>query len=221
MVKVYIAEVSPLADDSLYRKLYERAPVDRRTKADSFLFQKDKMLSIGAWTLLCHALQQEGITEFSVGLYENGKPYLAGKSDVYFNLSHSGRMVMCAVAEQEVGCDVEQKGSLDPALAEYAMTAEEWKRIYSSQDPGEQEEMFFRLWTLKESYMKAAGAGMRLAPDSFGISFDNGRLSVHGHENDWDYFFKEYQLDDGYCYACCSLSEQFAAEMIRVDLKKL
>lgn len=106
MVKVYIAEVSPLADDSLYRKLYERAPVDRRTKTDSFLFQKDKMLSIGAWSLLCHALQQEGITEFSVGLHENGKPYLAGKSDVYFNLSHSGCMVMCAVAEQEVGWGV-------------------------------------------------------------------------------------------------------------------
>lgn len=221
MVKVYIAEVSPLADDSLYRKLYERAPVDRRTKADSFLFQKDKMLSIGAWTLLCYALGQEGITEFSVGLHENGKPYLVGRPELCFNLSHSGRMAMCAVAEQEVGCDVEQRATLDPALAEHVMTAEERGRIYSSQDPGEQEEMFFRLWTLKESYMKAVGAGMQLAPDSFGISFENGRISVRGHENDWDYFFKEYQLDDGYCYTCCSLSERFADDMTRVDLREL
>lgn len=120
-----------------------------------------------------------------------------------------------------MGCDVEQKAPVAPALAEYVMTAEERKRIYSSQDPGEQEEMFFRLWTLKESYMKADGAGMQLAPDSFGISFDNGRLSVCGRKIDRNFFLKEYHMDDGYCYACCSLSERFADDMTRVDLRKV
>lgn len=208
-------------DDYLYSKLYERASLDRRAKADSFLFQKDKILSIGAWSLLCHALQKEGIMKFSVELHENRKPYLVGMPDLYFNLSHSERMVMCAVAEQEVGCDVEKKTTLDPTLAEYVMTAEELKQIYSSKDHQKQEEMFFRIWTLKESYMKATGLGMKLAPQTFGISFDTGKISVCDQNNDRNYFFKEYHLDEGYCYSCCSLSERFAEDVIRVNLKEI
>lgn len=208
-------------DDHLYRELYERASYDRRAKADSFRFRKDKILSIGVWSLLCYALQKEGIMKFSVEVNENGKPCLAGIPDICFSLSHSGCMAMCALAEQEVGCDVEKKEALDPALAEYAMTKEELKRIYSLKDPQKQEEMFFRIWTLKESYMKATGLGMRLAPHDFEISFTAEKISVCNPKNDRRYFLKEYYPDDGYCYSCCSLSEQFAKDMIRVDLKKL
>lgn len=221
MVKVYAAEVSPLMDDRLYRKLYDRAPFDRRAKADRFRFQKDKLLSIGVWSLLCHALQEEGIPKFTVEQRENSKPYLAGVPGLYFNLSHSERMVMCAVAELEVGCDVEKKTAIDPALAEYTMTAGERERIYSFQECSEQEEMFFRIWTLKESYMKATGLGMKLAPVTFGMTFDDGTIGIRGQENSRKYFFKEYNLNDGYCYSCCSASERFMEDIIKVDLKEL
>ena len=55
---------------------------------------------------------------------------------------------------KEVGCDVEKKAVFHRELAEYVMTAYEIGKIYGLERDTEQQEMFFRLWTLKESYMK-------------------------------------------------------------------
>lgn len=221
MVKVYIADVSSLRDEQIYRSLYESADLERRLKADSYVFQKDKMLSIGAWSLLRYALKKEGIREIFVRTHKNNKPYLVGNPNLHFNLSHSEQMVMCAIADKETGCDVEKRTAFDPALAEYVMTEDELKRIYSFKDQQEQEEMFLRLWTLKESYMKATGFGMELMPQAFGISFHEGEIRVCGRKDDREYFFKEYHLNDGYCYSCCSLSGIFCDDMIKIDLVKV
>ena len=221
MVKVYIADTSPLTDTHLYRHLYESANAKRRLKADRFLFQKDKMLSIGAWTLLCYALKEEGIREFSIENRQNNKPYLAGLSDLYFNLSHSGHMVMCAIADNEVGCDVEEKTSFDSSLAEAVMTKEELHLIYQKKEYAEQMEMFFRLWTLKESYMKATGLGMELAPHTFGISLDSRGISLCRQKDEKKYSFKEYHLDNGYCYSCCALKNKISEHLLNIDLSSL
>ena len=55
MVKVYFAEVSALSDEHIFDQLYKNADLERRIKTDKFCFKKDKMLSIGAWTLLRYA----------------------------------------------------------------------------------------------------------------------------------------------------------------------
>ena len=85
---------------------------------------------------------------------------------------------MCVVADKEVGCDVERRTEFDRALASYVMTKQEIQQIYGLDSEAEQQEMFFRLWTLKESYMKATGFGIGLEPGIFGIKMEKGSISV-------------------------------------------
>lgn len=221
MVKVYIADATVLKDEQLYRRLYTGLDVSRRAKADRFRFEKDKRLSVAAGALLQYALQMENVREPFIEVTPNGKPYLAGEERLYFNLSHSEGMVMCAIAEKEVGCDVEKKAVLDRRLAEYVMTEYELERIYGFERDTEQQEMFFRLWTLKESYMKATGLGIRLEPKSFGMIARKDKVKVTPPVDEREFYFKEYFVDDGYCYSCCSLSEMFCDTMTEVALGEI
>ena len=218
MVKVYIANVTVLKDEDLYRKLYARLDAERRAKADRFRFPKDRRLSVGAGALLMYALQKENVGNVSIEVKPTGKPYLAGKESLFFNLSHSENMVMCAVADKEVGCDVERTTEFDGALASYVMTRQELQQIYGLESEAKQQEMFFRLWTLKESYMKATGLGIRLEPGNFGMKVEKESISVIPPVDEREFYFKGYYMDDGYCYSCCSLSDEFSEGMTKVDL---
>lgn len=218
MVKVYIADATELKEKNLYNRLYMDLDIARRAKTDRFLFHKDKRLSVAAGALLQIALQMEHVRNPAIKVTPYGKPYLSGIDRLYFNLSHSEEMVMCAIAEKEVGCDVEKMAVLDRKLAEYVMTEYELDQIYGLKRGKEQQELFFRLWTLKESYMKATGLGFRLEPKSFSMVVQQGYLRAIPPADEQEFRFKEYFLDDGYCYSCCSLSEEFCDAMKKIEL---
>ncbi len=218
---MYVADVTILQDEKIYKKLYTRLDAERRTKADRFRFPKDRRLSVGAGALLMYALQKENIGNVSIEVKQDGKPYLAGKENLFFNLSHSENMVMCAVADKEVGCDVERKTEFDRALASYVMTRQELQQIYGLESEAKQQEMFFRLWTLKESYMKATGLGIGLEPGTFGMKVEKECISVIPPVDERIFYFKAYYADDGYCYSCCSLSDEFSEGMTKVDLGEI
>ncbi|MCI6714590.1 MAG: 4'-phosphopantetheinyl transferase superfamily protein [Lachnospiraceae bacterium] len=218
---MYIADVTILQDEEIYKQLYAHLDEERRVKTDRFRFPKDRRLSVGAGALLIYALQKENVGNVSIEVKPTGKPYLAGKENLFFNLSHSENMVMCVVADKEVGCDVERRTEFDRALASYVMTKQELQQIYGLDSEAEQQEMFFRLWTLKESYMKATGFGIGLEPGTFGIKMEKGSISVIPPVDEREFFFKEYYADDGYCYSCCSLSDTFSEGMTKVDLGEI
>ena len=126
---------------------------------------------------------------------------------------------MCAIAEKEVGCDVEKQAVLERRVAEYVMTKYELGQIYGFDRDREQREMFFRHWTLKESYMKATGLGIRLEPKKFCMLIREDGIKVMPPVDEREFHFKEYFMDDGYCYSCCSLEELFCDTMTEVELQ--
>jgi 4'-phosphopantetheinyl transferase len=88
-----------------------------------------------------------------------GKPVLKGEL-LNFNLSHSGDVAVCAVAEREVGVDVEriQPELAQPWIAEQFFTPEEARHIRAL--PLQQRcQQFFECWTRKEALLKAMGLG--------------------------------------------------------------
>lgn len=88
-----------------------------------------------------------------------GKPTVAG---IEFNLSHSGDLGVCAIAEgRRVGVDVEASREIPEALelADRWLAPEE-RALVVGAAPGDRSEAFLRMWTRREAHAKALGVGI-------------------------------------------------------------
>ena len=163
MIKVACCNVSDLNLPYAYKLL----PENRKQKVDRFRFEKDKKLSAGAYLLLDKLLKEEGITHpvYKTGKY--GKAYISNMKNIHFNLSHSGKMVACAISDTEVGVDIEYTDpTIDLNIAKNYFYNSEYENIMKSEKPSDE---FFKFWVLKESYMKYTGLGFNLELNSFEI----------------------------------------------------
>jgi 4'-phosphopantetheinyl transferase len=144
---------------------------EERQRAASFRFDKDRaQYVLGKRMLrsvLARALELDQVdVRFEPGPF--GKPALAGPAagtDITFNLSHSGRWVLCALARgRRVGVDVEREreGMEYVGLAERFFCPREIGLLTTGPDP-ETRRLFFKYWTLKEAYLKAEGSGLSIS----------------------------------------------------------
>ena len=153
------------------KRAYDAVPKDRQDKIDFFRFEKDKKLSAGAYLLLKKLLLEENITNPLFKIEKYGKAYISNFENIYFNLSHSGKMVLCAISDREVGVDIEYiDHEIDLNIAQHYFYNKEYESIMNSQNPADE---FFKYWVLKESYMKYTGLGMNLKLDSFEIKIED------------------------------------------------
>jgi 4'-phosphopantetheinyl transferase len=112
---------------------------------------------------------EPGAIEFGYG--RQGKPELAGAGP-RFNLAHSGGWVLVGVSGSgPVGVDVErvrEMPDLEAVMERFFAPGE--VRAIRSLPEAERKAAFFACWTRKEAYIKAVGAGLSLALDSFEVS---------------------------------------------------
>ena len=171
MTRLLLADVTPLEEPEVYARAYAGCSAERRSAADIFRFGKDRCLSIGAALLLDRGLAAYGLRErdmvYGYGAYE--KPFFINAQDIHFSISHSGNKVAVAFSDSEVGCDIEMIGDADLTLAQMFFSRSEYESLLSIGEEHERRRAFFRCWTLKESYMKAVGKGMNMAPESFTV----------------------------------------------------
>ena len=102
------------------------------------------------------------------GTEGDGKPVLAGERGVEFNLSHSGEIVVYAVAvSRPVGIDVEHLRSVPRAveLAHRFLSPEESEAIASAPQERRDRE-FLSSWVRREAYAKARGTSIWRALES-------------------------------------------------------
>lgn len=173
--------------------------------------QSGKCLSLGVGILLHKALADIGITnepdEAELNKYE--KPYYKEYPNVHFSLSHSGKMAMCVMAEALVGCDVEQVRDKNRDIAERFFTEEENQFIKAQPHSAEQKDMFFRLWTLKESFIKCIGTGLSTPLNEFSIIPEPEKITLTQSISSSEYNFVEINLDDGYKYSVCIKNQTY------------
>lgn len=103
---------------------------------------------------------------FSKGLY--GKPMicrsLGDGRQIYFNLTHTRDMVAVAISRSNnLGVDAELiEDSMDFMEICFDNFAADECQLFDQLPNGKQKELFYKLWTLKESYLKARGEGLLL-----------------------------------------------------------
>ena len=91
--------------------------------------------------------------DYNIEYAGNGKPVYSGL-DTYFNLSHAGNYVVCAVSDKAVGVDIERQRKNVIRVAKRFFTQAECDWI------GDDSLRFARIWTLKEAYAKLTGDGI-------------------------------------------------------------
>ena len=207
---VYAANVDALADEKLYAAAFLAASDQRREKTLRLRSARDRRLSLGVELLLRKGLLDLGLDtkNLTYGLGENGKPFLRRPEGVCFNLSHSGSCVLCAISPWEVGCDVQRITAIRPGIAERFFAPRERELLMACEDRQEQRELFFRIWALKESYMKLTGLGMRLGLSEFAVDPKENCVVTTRDGIRQPVFFREYEIDGDYrCAVCCRQSE--------------
>jgi 4'-phosphopantetheinyl transferase len=163
----HIAALASLLDDA------------ERTRAARFRFARDRDRFIARRGQLRLLLAEHGAGDPAAIRYtENayGKPALADRPDLRFNLSHSAGLALCAVATGgEVGCDIEWR---DPELADAQVAKRlfgpgEWS-AFEALPAAQRTAGFFNCWTRKEAFIKAIGLGVSHPLDSFEVTLVPG-----------------------------------------------
>ena len=164
-VQVYYADRRTLSIDAV--DALTTADDRRRFAASTSARRRAEYLAGRA--LLRHALAQytgEDASSFQIEVSPAGKPECTFGPAI--SVSHSGDIVVCAVAEGTVGVDVEagHARETEEIAARYFTPAEaRWIA-------GDSATRFRMLWVLKEAYLKAVGVGIAGGLDSLDCRID-------------------------------------------------
>ena len=111
-----------------------------------------------------------------------GKPYLAD-GRLFFNTSHSGKLALLAVANRELGVDLEKVRHLESlhAIARRHFSSGEFAALEALPEAA-RVLAFYRCWTRKEAYIKALGEGLAIALDTFDVSVDERPAFLACHD---------------------------------------
>ena len=154
----------------LYRKLY----LDTIPQGERHLAEHE-----AAHDLLSEGLKRLNFPSMEVQYTDNGKPYFDG-NPVYFSFSHSGGVVVCALADTLIGVDVEvirpKKIDSIKRIATRMFTMQEQKQLM---EHNYDVNVFYEIWVRKEALVKRSGVGITGMAEA--DSFSNTIIS---HRND-------------------------------------
>jgi len=160
---VYIrtAEVPNQLTPAQEREALARLSSDDQQRLARYVFRADRLRSLTGRLLLTElsqAMGYKGNILSKVVILRNGRPCVSAGPD--FNISHAADRVVCAASwETRVGVDIESIREIRLEDFKDQMTQDQWASIQDSSNPTYQ---FFRIWTMKESAVKADGGGLSI-----------------------------------------------------------
>ncbi len=145
--------------------------------------------------------------DYRIDRGEKGKPFIVGVENVFFNISHSGDYVVCAVSDREIGIDIEKRTKARMEVAGRFFHGEEVAQLKMLEED-KQDQLFFNYWSVKESFLKYIGTGLARPLNSFIVSFSGGGVSLFERGNKLPLYVHACPVDDGYaCHVCCEYEE--------------
>ena len=126
----------------------------------------------------------------------NGKPYVKLLSGIiHYNVSHSGDYALIAICTEKVGIDVEL---INPDvhyedIMEISFNPDEIAHVHESQNPIFD---FYKIWTRKESLLKALGSGIDdTITNAPGLGGDHFLKTAMISDKD-NYFIQTFSVDE-------------------------
>lgn len=157
-VFVYYASYDTPMPAHIFSKLAAALPEGLRTAVYRYRRWEDAHAALLGKHLLQYSLRRQllphTLTDIEYTTYR--RPFIKGTPD--FNITHSGNIVACAVAEKgRIGIDIEKPQLLQADDFRQQFSREEWNDIFGDPAPPA---VFYKYWTRKEAVLKAAGIGL-------------------------------------------------------------
>lgn len=198
MVQLIAADINQIAPKA--QELVSLLDEERQARVRAFGNSHSALLTLAAGLLLYDAFG-EGARHAKFEHNKRGKPHLPNRDP--FNITHAGDYAVLALSSRAVGVDIERVRHIDwRRIAHRYYHPTELAYLENSTDP---ETDFFRIWTLKESFLKAEGIGFSISPASFAI-LPQGEKNAHFFM-DTEYRFSRLESFPGYCLSVCALEE--------------
>ena len=159
--------------------------ISRKGKLISQNRQEDYIISRGVLRSILAQYLEVAAENVPLKTYPNGKPYLPG-SNLNFNLSHSeGLFLYGFVLDVPIGVDLQQVypiSNINTIIKNYFSPYEQ--QILATEKKTRLKDLFFRIWTAKEAYLKGTGEGFQRPANSFSIcNKTNGLLNFELRED--------------------------------------
>lgn len=182
MLSLYYINFQEALSPRAFAQLLHRLPHSMQQQVLRFHHWDDQHRSLFGKLLLLFALQQRSLPQSVLKVIQYNsyqRPYISENLD--FNISHSGGMVVCAIAEggMRTGVDVEEEKNVDWKDYAFIWRGDE-QAYFSSASGSEQITRFYQYWTQKEAVMKADGRGLNLPVKQIYLNNRTQTASVEG-----------------------------------------
>ncbi|MBQ8684359.1 MAG: 4'-phosphopantetheinyl transferase superfamily protein [Clostridia bacterium] len=165
MVTLYGVDASPLMTPEALADIEWWLDDSRRRRVQRLQVPEKQAQCAAAGLLLTYLCGKNG-TPPTLFHGSRGKPYLYGREDLFFSLSHTGQWVFCALSDKEIGLDAQALSPHNPAIVARHFSSSEQAWL---EEQGDKDITFTCLWCMKEAYLKLTGFGMVLPMSSFTV----------------------------------------------------
>jgi 4'-phosphopantetheinyl transferase len=226
MTEVFAIQlIEEAAFEQLKPELLKLLPEETCRKVNAFARSNDSQRSLLGELLaryLLHKATGEPLPDEAFTTGDKGKPAHDGFRGIHFNITHSGEWVAVALSSGCVGVDVERMRKIPDGVARRFFSETENQWLDSTKTEAERKDIFFTLWTLKESFLKAIGKGLTKSLSSFTIEKKgNDQFELEQDQETRGFKLYTFEFRDGYKLSACAEDGKFEREVRFIKLGDL
>ena len=220
---IFLASIEFLNDTTLFDRALQFASKERQQRALAYTHQTGRARSLGAALLLDEALRRTfKHIPLPAEIIRNkySAPSIKNEPSVYISISHAGNYAAAAVSTLPIGVDVETIRKCREGLCRKCLAQDELELVLAQKTKEDADLAFTRLWTRKESYIKAIGKGLAQPLAQFSALKDE----IIMEEKRTNFFCRTYMPKTDCIVSVCSEKDtekdtDFPQEINIVDLQ--
>jgi 4'-phosphopantetheinyl transferase len=227
-VHVWLASETLLDDPANAERFEAVMSDDERSRQRRFQVEPARRLH-----LIARGMQREVLSSYLPGTSASELRFVSGTSGrlalappfdasgLDFNLAHTPGLVALAVARgAPVGIDVERYDKKVPLEVARRFFSPIEADALDALPPQSRPRRFLRLWTLKEAYLKATGAGITGGLDSVTFRIDDGGACAFERAGDADalrWSFSQFDVGARHILAVARLPARESRSAVRIE----
>lgn len=221
LLKIYKSKVNLDISDGCIQYLFQSVPNESKERFYRFHSLKNSLHTLYGEVIVRYIVtKQYSIKNECLEIKKSihGKPYIPNVP-VHFNISHSEDWVVCAISNQNVGIDIECIKDINTNIALHFFSREENDFLHNNEGT-KKLDSFYDIWTLKESYIKWTGLGLKMPLQSFRFDISDRQIILVDNSKTNLPYFNRYPME-GYKLSVCSAGADFPECIEELNIEKI